>query len=132
MSNAASASWKFWLHIVYRDHSDHLVLDGPWFKLPSRKVLVASSADKAPVLTLPDEYKGKQEHHEADGSNGVEDVGHSNRLDPLNAVSKIGSSSRRFSKITYRNQGEDKDCTQHVPHKRQRDNCVANDLHSLS
>ena len=90
-----------------------LVLDRPGLELTCGVVLVALSAHKPPVLAFPDECECEEQHHETDSTNGVEDVCHTDRIDP-------------------RNHSEYEDCAQHVPHKCQSNKCVTDDLYSLN
>jgi hypothetical protein len=86
-----------------------LILNRSRFKLPRRVVLVTLSADKAPVLALPDESEGEQQHNQTDGTDGVENIGHADRADPWN-------------------HGEDEDCAQHVSHKGKANKGITNNL----
>jgi hypothetical protein len=86
-----------------------LVFDRSRFKLARRVVFVPLSADEAPVLALPDESEGEQQHNQTDGTDGVENIGHADRADP-------------------RNHGEDEDCAKHVSHKGKANKGITNNL----
>jgi hypothetical protein len=59
-----------------------LVLDRPGIELSIGKVLVAFPVKVSPMLALPDENTREEKDNNANSSNGIEDVGDADSINP--------------------------------------------------